>query len=67
MRKTGVAGLSLRRLPGRQRRVAICARGSNQSLRLLRNLVIVKPVKAVNGAEETSALLPHLIYQNIMR
>ncbi|KAL6732521.1 hypothetical protein Aduo_003273 [Ancylostoma duodenale] len=69
MKKTNVTDLSLRRIPGPRNnwRVAVSARGTIHSLRLLRDLVTVRPPNmAAAGGREVSALLPLLVYKRIM-
>ncbi|RCN41783.1 RNA dependent RNA polymerase [Ancylostoma caninum] len=68
-KKTGVEEVALRRLPCRQEgRVAVSARGTVQSLRMLRELVTVKPLlKTAARGKEISAQLCRLIYENIMK
>ncbi|KHJ92020.1 RNA dependent RNA polymerase [Oesophagostomum dentatum] len=67
--KTGVDEVSLRRLPCRQEgRVAVSARGTVQSLRMLKDLVTVKPlIKTAARGKEISDQLCRLVYENIMR
>ncbi|EYB93677.1 hypothetical protein Y032_0180g822 [Ancylostoma ceylanicum] len=69
MKKTNLTDLSLRRIPGPRNhwRVAVSARGTIHSLRLLRDLVTVKPpFMGAAGGREASALLPLLVYKRIM-
>ncbi|CAJ0595851.1 unnamed protein product [Cylicocyclus nassatus] len=68
-KKTGVTGLSLRRSASHyyKTRVAVCARGTTYSLRLLRKLLIVTPPQAIlDHASKISELLPTLLYKKIM-
>ncbi|VDK61239.1 unnamed protein product [Cylicostephanus goldi] len=68
MEKTGVTALSLRRPhPYKKSRVAVCARGTTNSLRLLRKLLIVTPPQAiVDHAAQISERLPILLHKKIV-
>ncbi|ETN76654.1 hypothetical protein NECAME_11506 [Necator americanus] len=69
--KTGIEEIVLRRLKSRHQdysRVAVSARGTVQSLRMLRDLVTVKPlIKTAAQGKEISRQLCTLIYENIVK